>query len=337
MRNGEQSSDSTPEKQELPEVVQVVNENVKPYTAFFTKFNNDWSLTLARALAYNLLTAMFPIALVLLAVLGIILGGLDPHAEATLVAHLQGIFPKGISSGDLISTVLHQLSRVSGVLGVIAILLALFTGSRLFILIEKCFTIIYRLHSRRFVSQNIMAIGMVLLFIVLTPIMIFASTVPIFLVNLLKNTPLAQAPGIGFIYTLAGILGSLLVAIILFQAIYIVVPNQHISFSKSWRGTLVAAVALQIYLTFFPLYASRFLGGYIGQVGFAIILLAFFYYFGVILLLGAEINAFFSEHIRSKTGDLAELMSITESKEDGEQSHSATHIDSSAGSLLEGI
>ena len=62
---------------------------------------------------------------------------------------------------------------------------------------------------------------------------------------------------------------------------------------------------MQIYLAFLPLYITRFLGSYLGQLGFAIILLAFFYYFGVILLLGAEINAFYSEGIQDVTGDLA--------------------------------
>jgi hypothetical protein len=36
----------------------------------------------------------------------------------------------------------------------------------------------------------------------------------------------------------------------------------------------------------------------IGQIGFAVILLIFFYYFATILILGAQINAFFAEHYR---------------------------------------
>jgi len=117
MRNGNQGSDMPPKEPELSEVVQAVDQNIRPITAFFTKFNHDWSLTLARALAYNLLTAMFPLALVLLSVLGLALRGLDPHAEDALIVHLQGIFPQGIASGDVIRTVLHQLARISGVLG----------------------------------------------------------------------------------------------------------------------------------------------------------------------------------------------------------------------------
>jgi len=107
---------------------------------------------------------------------------------------------------------------------------------------------------------------------------------------------------------LGGVLSSLLVAWLLFEAIYIVVPNQKISFLHSWRGAVVAAVLLQIFLTLFPFYAARFLGGYAGQAGFAVILIVFFYYFAVILLLGAEINAFFAEGIRATPDNLAVMV-----------------------------
>ena len=140
-RPGINSNESKP-----AEIIQIANSKVKPFAAFFTKFNHDWSLTLARALAYSLLTTMFPITLALLSILGLALGALDPHAQDMLITHLQTVFPKVISSGDVIKTIIHQLARVSGILGVIAVILALFTGSRLFLLIEQCFNKIGRAH-----------------------------------------------------------------------------------------------------------------------------------------------------------------------------------------------
>jgi len=73
------------------------------------------------------------------------------------------------------------------------------------------------------------------------------------------------------------------------------VPNQHISFRDSWFGALLAAVAIQAYLQLFPFYVTHFLSGYTGTVGFAIIFVFFFYFFAVILLAGAEINAFYAQ------------------------------------------
>ena len=69
---------------------------------------------------------------------------------------------------------------------------------------------------------------------------------------------------------------------------------------------------MQLFLVLFPIYATLFLNNYIGQVGFVLILLLFFYIFMLILLLGAEINAFFAEGIRVPQSDL-----ITEASREG--------------------
>src|SRR5581483_4200080 len=176
-------------------------------------------------------------------------------------------------------------------LSIISIIVALFTGSRLFILMENCFDLIYHQGPRTFIKQNIMAITMMLIFTVLVPLVILVSTVPALLSGVLK----VSVPG--YIVSPLTVLGSLIVAWIFFEVIYVVVPNQKVSFRDSWRGAVVAAIALQIFLTLFPFYATNFLKGYVGQVGFAIILLVFFYYCAVILLLGAELNAIFAAGI----------------------------------------
>jgi hypothetical protein len=101
---------------------------------------------------------------------------------------------------------------------------------------------------------------------------------------------------------------GLIFAWILFLAIYIVVPNRHISFRRSWLGAAIAAIAVSIYLYLFPFYVTNFLRNDTGQVGFAVILLFFFYYFAVILLLGAEINAFFLEGISATPEPLTTIV-----------------------------
>jgi uncharacterized BrkB/YihY/UPF0761 family membrane protein len=138
--------------------------------------------------------------------------------------------------------------------------------------------------------------------------MVFASSIPALVQSILQATPIHQIPGNGLIFSAIGILTGLVIAWILFEAIYIVVPNQHISFRNSWPGAVLAAIALTIYLYLFPFYVTRFLRNDTGQVGFAVILLFFFYYFAVILLLGAEINAFFAEGIRATPDNLPAMV-----------------------------
>jgi uncharacterized BrkB/YihY/UPF0761 family membrane protein len=300
----EQTPDINATDQDLQEVTQPVNAADSSSSTFLRKFRYDWSLILARALAYTLQITVFAIALVYPSILGIILGRLDPQAQDRLIAQLQAILPHAILSGNTLRTIFHQLSSISLDLEIIVIILGIFIGSRLFIIIERCFNLIYHLGPRSFFARNLIAIGMMLLLIVLTPIIVLAPSLSTIALALVKATPLAHLHNIGLLSSLTGVLSSLIAAIILFQAIYMIIPHQRITFARSWFGTLLAAGALQIYLAFLSLYITRFLGGYLGQIGFAIILLAFFYYFGVILLLGAEINAFYSEGIQDSTGDL---------------------------------
>ncbi|HEV2654579.1 MAG TPA: hypothetical protein VGT82_06455, partial [Ktedonobacteraceae bacterium] len=59
------------------------------------------------------------------------------------------------------------------------------------------------------------------------------------------------------------------------------------------------------YLQLFPYYVTHFLSGYTGTVGFAIIFIFFFYFFAVILLGGAELNAFYAQGKRALPDNLA--------------------------------
>jgi uncharacterized BrkB/YihY/UPF0761 family membrane protein len=53
---------------------------------------------------------------------------------------------------------------------------------------------------------------------------------------------------------------------------------------------------------------THFLSGYTGTVGFAIIFIFFFYFFAVILLGGAEINAFYAQGKRAIPENMAGLV-----------------------------
>lgn len=290
------------------EVAQTAERGVKSLQAFWTKFNNDWVMNFASSLAFNLITAIFPIAIAIISIVGFVIGALDPLVKTKLINSIQNVFPQPISSGHILGPALNTLSKNAGSLGTIAVLVAIFGGSRLFIAIENYFDIIYHTLPRDVIKQNLMALGMLLLFIVLIPLMVFVSSIPALVQSILKATLISQIPGNDFIFALVGILFGLIVTWILFEAIYIVVPNQRISFRHSWLGALVAAVAIQIYLTLFPFYVTHFLGSYTGVAGFAVILLLFFYYFAVILLVGAEINSFFAEGIRATPQNLAVMV-----------------------------
>ena len=186
----------------------------------------------------------------------------------------------------------------------LGLLLALFSGSRLFITIENSLSVIFRLRPRDAIHQNIMAFSMVLLFVVLVPILFLASSASDAIAQALfqgaANKPLARV---------LGLLTAFVVAGVLFGAIYIVVPNRPVHLKEVWKGTLVGAALLVLYELLFPLYQNMFLkpGNYGSVAGFAIVILVFFYYFAFILLLGAEINSWASGQ-RQTASDIASII-----------------------------
>lgn len=309
-------------------VAEKTEKDVKPFIRFYTKFNNDWILNFSGMLAYNLLMSMLPIALAVLSIIGLILG---KGMNATILKDMQSFLPSNVS-GNVIENISNKINSISGFLGIVAIVLAIFFGSRLFVTIENCFSIIYHVRPRTIIRQNIMAILMLLLFVILIPVMILTSSAPALILSFIGRVPvqpLHSLTNLGFVLYLVGIVSGLIASFILFEAIYIIVPNQHISFRHSWLGAVIASVALELYLLFFPLYAGNLLKGYAGAIGFAVILLIFFYYFAVILLLGAEVNAFFSEKVQPLPNDLATFVTTLAGKlnKDRPALESASHQD----------
>ncbi len=312
------------------EPVKTLGKQTKPFQQFITKFNNDAAMTFAATIAYNLMVAMLPILIALIAILGFTLGNLSHDAQMNVQNQIVNIFPTSSRTvaAQIVNSASDQLRKSAGILAIFAFLSALFGGSRLFVVMEQFFDLIYHLRPRTFLRQNLIAIGMLLVFLVVTPIMVLASSAPALILTFTKYIPfLGSNPTVSLVLgTLLGIFFGVVAGFILFVLIYIIVPNQKVSFRHSWLGALVASVALELFLFAFPFYTTYFLKGYAGAVGGAIILLLFFYYFAVILLLGAEINAFFSEKVQPLPNDFVTFFStaagrVNKDRPDLESSH----------------
>ena len=272
--------------------------------AFWTKINNDAIFNLSAQLAYNFLMSAFPILLVLLAIGGFILGSVSPGSQANLEHSLSSAIPGG---GSLFVNVQNNLTKSAGLLLIVGIVIALISGSGLFVTLEWCFGIVFRLRGRSTIRQRVMSIGMLLIYAVLIPIILLASILP---ATVLRALPfISSTPAFGFLLQAAGDVFSVIVAGILFGITYVVVPNRPVQWKEVWKGTLVAALLLVLYETLFPFYVSIFLKpqNYGSTAGFAVVILIFFYYLGFIVLLGAEINSWASGQ-RQTSGNIVAIL-----------------------------
>lgn len=250
------------------------------------KFLADGGANQAVLIAWNALTAIFPIALALVAVGGLVLGlaGISADSISKLVANL---FPPDQQKPAL--DAINGVKQRSGLIGLIAFLGFLWVGSGLFGAMEGAFAIVYETDGRPFVRQKLMALAMMGLFTVLALVAVGSSTALAFL----GRFPQLSGPGGAAL----GDAVSVLAGCLLFLVIYIVVPNRRQGLRNVWPGALFAGVAFNLLTLLFPVYLQINEG--INQYGktfaFLFIMLTFFYFFGLITMLGAEINAVLEE------------------------------------------
>jgi membrane protein len=277
---------------------------IQPLLDFWTKLNDDWVFNLAGMLAYNFLMSLFPILLLLLAAVGLILGDHASEVYAQIEQAFVQIIPGG---AEIFQAVANQLTRNVGPLFIIGLGGSILAGSNLFMVIESCFGIIFRVRGRDLIPKQLMAFGMLALYLILAPLIALAFTLPSAIVRLVDPYLAGSSQE-----ALAGVLGNIvavLSAFILFGAIYLIVPNRHIHLTQVIPGTLVATALLVPYVSLFPLYANIFLRpeNYGSLAGFAVVILIFFYYLGFILLLGAELNSWIAGR-RLIGGDLTAVV-----------------------------
>lgn len=292
-------------------VTSTVKGGSKTFREFATKFSKDWSPHLAQALTFSLVTSIIPLATLLLAIVGQIIGGLSANARTQFINQLEKILPTSVFSSQqshaIVQSAIQRLAQGAGIWLIVSIIAAIVIGSRLFVLLEACFDMIYRVPPRSTKQKNLLAVVMVLVFMVLTPLLVLASLIPGELLALIQNTPIGPGSS-SLVSKVTGIISSLLVSFLLFEVIYVFVPNRQGNVEGRMRsslpGAVTAAVVLQIALILFPLYARSATNGVVSQIAFVLVLLIFFYLIALVMLIGATVNAYFAENIRPTEHDL---------------------------------
>jgi len=261
--------------------------------AFWVKVNNDWIFNLSGLLAYNFLFALFPMLILVLGITGFALRAIAPGTENLVAANIAQALPLGMGS-VVVDSVTARLKTSAGWLLIVGVVTSLFAGSRLFITLENCFGVVFRLRGRDPIRQNRMAFALLLLYLVLLPLLLATFLLPTGVERLLD--PAGHSLLGTALVTAAGLLVAFLSATLLFALTYALVPHRGRlwqALRPNWRGAVVAAALLLLYELLFPLYTTFILnpGNYGTIAAFAVVILVFFYYLAFILLLGAEINS----------------------------------------------
>jgi membrane protein len=253
------------------------------------KFIEDQAPNWAALIAWNSLFAMFPIVLFAAALLGFALS-LFGTANDVVYKTIFSAIPTGSGQQNELLRAVSGVKTQSGLLFVVGLIGLLWGGSALFGVMEQAFAVIYHTKPRDFIRQKLIAFAMVLLFTVLVGIAVATSA----LLPALKHIP--DVPSFltsGVAAFILQVLVGIIAGFVLFLSIYFVIPNRRQEARKVLPGALVAGVLFEAISLLFPLYLelNKGINQYGKTFGLFFVLMTFFFFIGLITMVGVEVNS----------------------------------------------
>lgn len=250
------------------------------------KFGEDQGPNQAVLIAWNALFAMFPIVLVILGVVGVVLNAVGV-GSGVVQRDVIAVLP-GPVQGQVL-TALDHVKHQTGAFFIVGFLGLVWTGTSLFGTMEYSFDLVFRAGRRSFVRMRLMAVSMMAIFSVLTVLAVGTAA----LLPWLGRIP--DVPGFlsGAVATVLQIVIGVAIGFALFGSMFYVVPNRKQTLKVVWPGALLAGVLFEGLTLLFPLYLrfNKGIDQYGATFGLMFLLMTFFYFLGLITMLGAEVNA----------------------------------------------
>jgi membrane protein len=256
--------------------------------AFWRRAYRENITGLAGMVAYNLILAVFPFALLVLFVFGRILQ--SSSVEESVLLDLQRLFP-AVELHTLQNT-LNEIRTHSTTIGVAAAVGAIWIGTSFWGAMDTAFCRIYHVECRGWLEQKRFALIML---VGLTLFLAGSVVIPI-----LERVLVAGASDLPFgLSRIEGIANVVLLGAALFatflitSALYYFVPKGHVPWHGVWPGALFVTLTIGIANAVYPFYLANVssVGEIGGTIGFILIALVWFYLVSLALMAGAVINA----------------------------------------------
>jgi YihY family inner membrane protein len=243
----------------------------------------------AAMIAYNMLFAVLPVALLGLFIAGQVLS--SHEIQTSVLTDLREVFP-GTTKSTL-SSVLREVQSSTTSTGLLALFASLWLASSFWGALDTAFSRIYGCESRRWLEQKrfgVVMVGVLLLFMGAT---VALPTVQSFLAAGARRLPLDLAHVTNLVYAISL---AISVALLFFclAVIYTRVPNcRPIPWRGVWPGALGATLAIGLVDYAFPLYLTSIstIARFGTTIVFILIVLGWFYALALIILGGAVLNA----------------------------------------------
>ena len=278
----------------------------------WSEMNADDVWGRAAQLSYYFLLALFPLLLVMMALLGIF-ADKGTQLRQSLITYLGQVMPE--SAGELVTKTVEELSNSAGAGKVsIGLLATLWAASNGMGAISETLNTAYNVkESRPYWKTRLVAIGLTvalaLLIIVALALLLYGFEIA---------DAIARWAGLSTAFTITWKIAQwpivLFFILLAFNLIYYFAPDLK---EQEWKwvtpGSAVAVAlwllvsfAFKTYLKYFNSYSATY-----GSLGALIIMMLWFYFTGLAILIGGEVNSEI-ENAAAKAGD-------PEAKEKGEK------------------
>lgn len=251
------------------------------------EFSNDDAPTLAAAQAFYYLLSIVPMLILLLSILPFL--NIDPQRAVDFMGN---VLPSETAAA-FEDNIINVVTQPSGGLLTVGILGTLWSASNAVTAFIKATNHAYDVEeTRSFIKVKLLSIaltlGMILALVVALLLPIFGGVILDFIENNL-NLPSQTA----ILLSILRWAVSVVVMAAILAVLYHFAPNKNFPFKEVIVGALIATVLWQIISWAFSFYVSNF-GNYsatYGSLGGVIILMLWFFLTGLVLVIGAEINA----------------------------------------------
>src|ERR1044072_3371652 len=267
--------------------------------AFWHRAYRENVTGLSAMVAYNLMLAVFPFALLVLFVFGQVLkiGGV----EESVLSDLQRLFPN--TEQQTLTDALTRIENNSTTIGIAAFAGSLWIGASFWGAMDTAFCRIYHVECRGWVEQKRFSFAMLVVVVLFIAASIALPTMESTLVSSTDKLPLGLSD-IKAIDTLLLLAATVLVVFGICCVIFWAVPKGHMPWRDVWPGAAFVTISVSVANWAFPFYLSNVSGlsRFGSTMGFILIALVWFYALSLALLAGAVINSL--RHELHETGEI---------------------------------
>jgi YihY family inner membrane protein len=267
--------------------------------AFWDRAYRENITGLAAMVAFNLVLALFPFALLCLFIFGQVLQ--STNIETSVIEDVQRLFPA--IEQDSVERALDRIRDSSATIGVAAAIGAIWIGASFWGAMDTAFCRIYHVECRGWVQQKRWSLVMLLGLFLLLLASVTVPTIESAVLSSADNLPFGLSD-FDVTRTAIVVIGGLVATFLIISVIYWAVPKGHMPWRSVWPGALFFALVTSAGNYIFPLYLNNIsdLHRIGGTIGFILIALVWFYAISLALLAGAVINSL--RHEQDATGSL---------------------------------